>query len=190
MEPERRNRILLAILGVVLVVIIYRAWQPAAVSAPQTSNVRGGDARPGSLPAPAGAPDVRLEALEAERPSPGGVDRNLFRFGTRPSASPRSAAPVATPGAIEPPPPPPGPPPEPGSAVAQVPPITLKFIGIVEAPVRGEKLAILSDGRFVHYGHEGDTIEGRYRIVRIGAESIEMTHLDGRGRQTIRLSGS
>jgi hypothetical protein len=39
------------------------------------------------------------------------------------------------------------------------------------------------------YGKEGDIIDGRYRIVRIGAESIELTYLDGRGRQTIRLSG-
>jgi hypothetical protein len=39
------------------------------------------------------------------------------------------------------------------------------------------------------YGKEGDVIDGRYRIVRIGVESIELTYLDGRGRQTIRLSG-
>jgi len=31
---------------------------------------------------------------------------------------------------------------------------------------------------------------GQYRILRISAESIEMAYLDGRGRQTIRLSGS
>jgi hypothetical protein len=31
---------------------------------------------------------------------------------------------------------------------------------------------------------------GQYRILRIGAESIEMSYLDGRGRQTIRLTGS
>ena len=50
---------------------------------------------------------------------------------------------------------------------------------------------MLSDGRgpcAVH-GKEGDIIEGRYRIVRIGDESIEMEYLDGRGRQTIRLTG-
>jgi hypothetical protein len=83
----------------------------------------------------------------------------------------------------EPPPPPPVPPPP--------PPITLKFIGVVDAPPPGKKLAILSDGRGSPvYGHEGDTVLGQYRILRIGAESIEMSYLDGRGRQTIRLSGS
>ena len=41
---------------------------------------------------------------------------------------------------------------------------------------------MLSDGRNVFHGGEGDIIEGRYRIIKIGAESIEMAHLDGRGR--------
>ena len=60
----------------------------------------------------------------------------------------------------------------------------------MEASGQAEKIAILTDGRGVFHGREGDIIEGRYRIVRIGVESIEMAHLDGRGRQTIRLSGS
>ena len=67
----------------------------------------------------------------------------------------------------------------------------MKFIGIVEAPTHGQKIAILSDGRNApFYGKEGDIIEGRYRILKIGVESIEMAYLDGRGRQTIRLTGS
>jgi hypothetical protein len=49
---------------------------------------------------------------------------------------------------------------------------------------------VLSDGRNVFYGREGDIIEGRYRILRIGVESIEMTYVDGGGQQTIRLTGS
>ena len=37
---------------------------------------------------------------------------------------------------------------------------------------------------------KADIIEGRYRILQIGVESIEMAYLDGRGRQTIRLSAT
>ena len=40
-----------------------------------------------------------------------------------------------------------------------------------------------------YYGREGEVIEGRYRIVKIGVESIELAYLDGRGRQTIRQTG-
>ena len=78
-----------------------------------------------------------------------------------------------------------GPPPPPS-----LPPIPLKFIGVVGPSDQPQKIAVLSDGRGVYYGREGEAIEGRYRIVRIGADSIEMSYLDGRGRQTIRLSGS
>jgi hypothetical protein len=76
--------------------------------------------------------------------------------------------------------PPPPPPP---------PPIPLKFIGIVQAP--SQKLAVLSDATThdVFYGREGDIVDGRFRILRIGVESIEMAYADGRGRQSIRLSG-
>ena len=68
------------------------------------------------------------------------------------------------------------------------PPIPLKFIALVER-ASGVKWAVLSDGKVTMYGRDGDTIDGRYRIVKIGTESVEVTYLDGRGRQVIRLTG-
>jgi hypothetical protein len=65
----------------------------------------------------------------------------------------------------------------------------LKFIGIVEAEAVG-RVAALSDGRNVFHGRPGDIIEGRYRIVRIGTESIVLEYVDTGVQQTIRLSGS
>jgi hypothetical protein len=65
----------------------------------------------------------------------------------------------------------------------------LKFIGLIESSPQDRKLAVLSDGRSVFHGYEGAIIDGRYRIVRIGVESIELTYADGQGRQTIRLTG-
>jgi hypothetical protein len=48
----------------------------------------------------------------------------------------------------------------------------------------------LSDGRGnVFNGREGDIIEGRYRVLRIGPDNAELAYVDGRGRQVIRLSG-
>jgi hypothetical protein len=79
------------------------------------------------------------------------------------------------------PPPPPGPPP--------LPPIPLKFTGVVER-ASGVRWAVLVDGKGgVMYGKDGDIVDGRYTIVKIGTESIEMTYTDGRGRQVIRLTG-
>jgi hypothetical protein len=70
-----------------------------------------------------------------------------------------------------------------------VPPIPLKFIGLLQSE-HTPRMAILSDGRGPIYGREGDAVLGQYRILHITGESIEIAYLDGRGRQTIRLSGS
>jgi hypothetical protein len=129
------------------------------------------------------APDVHLEALNAERSKPREMERNLFRF--RPKAPPPPPPSAAAKPSL-PPPGPSGPPPPP-----PLPPIALKFIGIWELTEQQKKIAILSDGKggVPIYGAEGETVEGRYKILKIGAESIEMAYVDGRGRQTIRLTG-
>ena len=181
MQPERRRQIVLAVLVVVLAAALYRAWPRTAAPVPSASNPRGA-ARQGQT-AEVAAPDVHLEALEAERPKPSGQTRNLFRFGR--TERPRETPVVA----------PPTPPPTPSTAkptVLGAPPIPLRFVGTMQ--VGGRTMAVLSDASGLQrnpvYGFEGDTILGQYRLVRVGAESIEMTYLDGRGRQTIRFSGS
>ena len=183
MSPERRRlAILLGLLGILLVVAVYRFWPSAEVSGTSRAAARPG----GRANGPSGmtAPDVHLQALKEDRPEPAGdPERNLFRF--KPKPAPPSPAPSGPPpgttgsGAN------PGPPPPSGPA-----PIAMRFIGLVEAPERAQKIAILSDSRGIYHGREGDIIEGRYRILRIGVESLDMAYLDGRGRQTIRLSGS
>ena len=64
----------------------------------------------------------------------------------------------------------------------------MKFIGSVKR-VNGVEWAALTDGKNVLYGREGDIVDGRYRIVEIGTESIVLTSVDGRGRQVVRLTG-
>jgi hypothetical protein len=189
MEPERRKQIVLAGLGIVLVVVAVRAWTlQSSVPLPSSNGAAGqtpAARRPKGATAATGAPDVHLKALGVERSKPTGVLRNLFRFKPNPPPAPPPPAPriVAPPPAAREAPTAPPPPP--------VPPIALKFIGLVQTADKTQRLAVLSDGRggIPIYGKEGDIIEGRYRILRIGTESIELTYLDGRGRQTIRLSG-
>jgi hypothetical protein len=45
-----------------------------------------------------------------------------------------------------------------------------------------------ADGEIIN-GGEGDVLDGRYRLLKINAESADVAYPDGRGRQTIRLSG-
>lgn len=51
------------------------------------------------------------------------------------------------------------------------------------------KIAVLSDGRAVFYGREMEIVNGRFRIVRIGADSIDLSFVNGRSTQTITFSG-
>jgi len=187
MASNPRRLLVLLALTLVLVAVgstALRNWRQAAGTSPSSNS-----ARPVQPPTSAGVTTevaiVRTEDLEGPRPDIGDVSRNPFRFQERQAqlAPPRPTLTVPGPGGDTPRPAPP--PRGPAGAAA----INLKFIGIVEAPQQGGTLAVLSDGRSVFYGHAGDTVDGRFRIVSIGLESVEMSALDGGGRQTIRLTG-
>lgn len=192
MEPKRRRELVLLALVVLLGAGAYVAvegWPFGAGGTssgqPLTSNQQGPQGRTASAERSAAggpeAPDVHLEALDAERPKPEDAGRDLFRF--KPKAPPPRPAPTQPTRPVDAAP-------APGGALPP-PAITLKFIGIIDAGQSKKIVAVLSDGRGAPvYGSEGETILGQYRILRIGTESIEMSYLDGRGRQTIRFTGS
>jgi len=180
--PGRRrpNIWLLVLLGVAVAgFFATRTWSGSTVTPAPSSNQaksqKKDDARidPEEL-------KVRLEALEASRPEEGGSDRNPFRFQPK-------AAPAPPPSAFKPPPvetAPAGPPPPP-----PIPPIPLKYMGSVEKP-GGVKLAALSDCRAATFAAaEGEIVDGRYRVVKIGIESLMIEYVDGKGRQTLRREG-
>ena len=182
MAVERRTLLLGGTLAVALV-----AWLVRSVTTDRTTSAAVNRPQP-SRPAPAAnaqpvaldATKVNLTALERKRLGP--QIRDAIHFASnrrRPRHAPPSERRRPTP-VTQMPMVPAGPPPP--------PPIPLKFIGLVEK-TDGTKIAVLSDGRRPHSGVEGQEIDGRYRILKIGTESIEMAYLDGRGRQTIRLTG-
>ncbi len=179
-KPQRQLAMLGALLAVLAAAGVLRSGGTATTDAPTASR---------AVPA-TGAPrgsvqvlGVHLDLLAAKADELEAASRNPFRFRSRPAPAPVArVAPVVA--RVDPlsPPVPAGPPPP--------PPIPLKFIGVLDAPTRLGRLAILSDSRGgVFYGKEGDTIEGRYRVLTISTESAELVYMDGRGRQTIRLSG-
>jgi hypothetical protein len=143
-----------------------------AETRPTTSNPRaGGQAAPGPslLPEP-----VKLGELVSESDSPA-AGRNLFRFGVKPP--PPAPPPVAAP----PPGPPPPPPPPPGP-----PPIQLKFLGTMERPDVGRVVALKDPATgAVFQALEGQIVDGRYRVVKIGQTSAVLTYVDGTGQRTI-----
>ncbi len=183
----RRQLVLVAVLALVAVaayMLQSGPAVPAGTAAPPSNRQGQGTA---ALP-DAPVVDLRLDRLQGEPAVLPEVNRDPFRFRPKVVAAPPPQQ--QAPRVVTTPPPrlpefglpsaPAGPPPP--------PPIAVKFFGIVV--LRGERVATFTDTRGnTFYGKEGDIIEGRYRVLRIDADSVELAYVDGRGRQTIRLTG-
>ena len=190
---RRPNPVLLVLLGLTVAAALVMKLMGSATPGQPASNPRS--AARSALQEPAAAPvakgrpvdastlDVHLEVLQAARPAAAEAERNPFRF--RPAPAPPPPPVTEKPGPVAPPvptgPPPPPPP----------PPITVKFIGVLDR-ADGTRMAIFTDcsvGRHQSLAREGGTVDGRYRLVKIGRESVVIEHLDGRGRTTLAAGG-
>ena len=172
-------------LGVALVAIVaYQMWpdNSAALPLPASSNRRAPAGKASAAAREELDPaelKVKLEALEAKRPDFDAGERNPFGF-QPPPAPPPPKLPVQDP--VVPVGPPQAPPPP------SIPPITLKFMGTVERP--GLLLAALTDCKgFSYAAREGEIVDGRYRLVKVGLESVILEYSHGTGRTTVRKSG-
>ena len=156
---------------VALLVIARPVLNPAANPAEQSSNPSVAAARP--LPA-VPVVDLDLDRLRIAGRELGEVERDPFRF--RPQAPPPAPR-VQAPPPVFAPPVPAGPPP--------VPAIPLRLIGVLT--LRDQPVASFTDAHGNTFiGKEGDVLEGRYRLLRIGENSVDVANLDGSGRQTLR----
>ena len=119
-----------------------------------------------------------------------GGGRNLFQFGQPPVKElPKGPEPkvplrplttVAANAANSDPPKPPGPPPP--------PPINLKYYGYSSVRAGGGKTAFFLDGEDILVAKEGDTLKRRYRLLRIGVNSVVMEDTESNRQQTIPLA--
>lgn len=186
-EEQRRQYLLLGVLAVVALGVLYTQFGGGTTSEPfaasnlpvttTPSAVTGGGQAGSGLPEP-----LQMSALESAASQQQGA-RNPFGFGSRPAPPPPPPpAPTPAPPVRTAPPPPSGPPP--------LPPIPVKYLGYMEDPAHPGKVVALGVAGGVTLAREGDLVEGRYRLVKVGLQSIVMAYGDGRGQQTIRLSGS
>jgi hypothetical protein len=131
-------------------------------------------------------PTLHLEVLaKLQDASAQAGGRNLFQFG-QPPPPPRMAARVATPEPIvvpQPRPPvvetPAGPPPP--------PPIPLKYYGVSTTRADGRKTAFFLQGDQILMGAEGDVVGKRYRVVRIGVNSVVVEDTQDKRQQPLPL---
>jgi len=113
--------------------------------------------------------------------------RNPFKFGPPPGKPPEplqgpdpkiplapvvEAKPAPPPAAVAPPP----------------PPINLKYYGFSSPPGTGGKTAFFLDGEDILVAKEGETVKRRYRVVRIGVNSVVMEDTDSKRQQTLPLA--
>ena len=123
-------------------------------------------------PLPVENPELRRWKVDASRRTEyQSSGRDLFSESLPPAPVQRKPepAPVAV---IQPTPEPPPP----------ALPANMKFFGYGTVPNGTSKRAFLSDGEEVYIVGEGDTLLGRFRIVRIGNASLEFEEL-GSGRR-------
>jgi hypothetical protein len=177
---QRPRPWLLVLLG--LAIVAYLATQmfsgPAASPGVSTTAPRGGGATAAQKIDPAEL-DVKLEALNGAPAGPAAEERNPFRF--QPKAPPPPPPMAAPPPRSYVPPPARGPTgPKPIGEL-------IKFIGIIDTG--SQKIGAFSDCRYTFSGREGEIIEGRFRVVRIGVESAIVEYADGSGRTTLPLNG-
>jgi hypothetical protein len=63
--------------------------------------------------------------------------------------------------------------------------------GSIVVQPNGRPMATLKDTatNAVHQVFEGDVVDGRYRIIKIGLQSVVVSYLDGTGQRTIAAGG-
>jgi hypothetical protein len=179
MATERSRQLVLGGLVVALIAILVKVWPGTSGAPPVASNRTANTSAPRQQAGATepGTPVVHLHTLNDDRPGRP-ADKSVSLQDQGPAPSLRRWSPV-------------------GAAILPAPVRRRRRRWRHHAQVHqadradNAKIAILSDGQNPPFlGKEGAIIEGRYRILKIGVESVELAYADGRGRQTIRLTGS
>ncbi len=183
LKLKRREGLLIGLLVVAGAVAL---WQQ--LSGPGTTPARLSRSDP-EAPLPP-IPRIDLARLEAPPADVEVGQRDLFAYGLReraafqPEARTAPAPTTALPPAADP------------SArlarpgQASLPPLNLKFIGSV-GNAEGVKVAVLvTDRNEVLTGQSGDVVANRYRIARIGIESVDLEDVATGQSRRIPLKGN
>jgi hypothetical protein len=124
-----------------------------------------------------GDPRLHLALLrESEETVYSGNGRNIFHEYEAPIPPPRN--PVIAEKQLPQGPPPPPPP----------PPINLKFFGFASEPGDPKKIFLAAPDGNVFVASEGDIVNRRYKILKIGPNSVDIEDVLNNNRQTIPLS--
>lgn len=135
-------------------------------------------------------PTLRLDLLaKLQQVNVEGTHRSIFDFGQPPAPrpdpvkaasvknGPKAPSPIAPLEVVKPPEP----------AKPKAPPIPLKFFGYVSPSGQPQKSAFFVEGDEIHVVREGDLVKRRYKIVRIGVNSVVVEDTQFGSQQTLPL---
>jgi len=138
-------------------------------------------------------PTLRFDLLaKLQKVEPPASMRNIFQYGAAPPPPAPAVKAVELPKntpkiainqipAVAPGPPPPPP-------VPTAPPMTFKYYGYKVSKSDGRKEAFLLDGEDIIIAGENDSVKrGRYKVVRIGVNSITIEDTQFKSTQTLQL---
>jgi hypothetical protein len=178
-DPKR----LAPILAGIAVLAAGYAWYSRLSPVSQPAASAAGSGAPGK--AEGDLPRIDLARLEGPRPTAPLGKRDIFDFGVPPAPPEPPAPPPSEMEARNEPPPPvtvPTPPPP--------PPLNIKYIGALEDK-RGLKVAMfLNERKEVLTGQPGQLVGNRFRVVRIGVESVDIQELGSEQTRRIPLKGN
>jgi hypothetical protein len=179
-SERRRQLILLGVLIVAAGVTYWLRMSPAANAGAPSAATADRVQATGPLPVP---DEVHLTRLD-DVPVLADPGRNPFAYGVRPAPPPPPPAPVFSmpTGPVAPPRPP-----EPVGP----PPIPLKLSGMTTPTPGGRVVVTLQDpsSKATFLASEGDVVDGRYRVVKVGTTSVVVSYVDGTGLRTLPLGG-
>ena len=168
---ERTKVVILAVLGVVLAVVVFysvRGSSPVAV-APEVAETY----QPIGVVNPALHLD-RIERLRKLEYHPTG--RDIFTAELPPPPAPKTPR---FPGPTGPQPPPPEPP-------LAVP---FKYYGFSDDAVTKKRRGFFTNGEDIFIAMEGETVQGKFRIVSLGNTAAEVEEISSSRRARLNLEG-
>jgi hypothetical protein len=184
---NRKQVIMLAVVGVVALLLLARTFWPSGAAAPVPQTATAGPAQPnmrrtasGKLVAvmePRLDPTLDFESLrQSEQIKYAGNGRNIFVTGAPPIPPPLKNGAEQQKVVYTPPP------------IQQPPPITMKFFGFASKPGEAKKV-FLVQGEDIFVASEGDIVNRRYRILHISITppSVDVEDVLNNNRQSLPL---
>jgi hypothetical protein len=176
----KRERVTLAAAGVALAVLAAVLWlRPGAVTPGVATGggERGADATSRGGPPPL----IGLGQLTGDKPKVEVGKRDLFAF---PAPPPPPPTPEPPPTMATPPPPPTVPTPTP------LPALNVKYIGTLESQPGLKVAMFMTDRKEVLTGQVGDTVGNRFKVVKIGLESVDVQQVGADRTERLPLKGN